>query len=44
MRPVGFNDEVRDFDLRWDVRTPTEIPLASHRVKLEAQIGAVRQD
>ena len=34
----------RDFDLRWDVRTPTEIPLASHRVKLEAQIGAVRQD
>jgi polyisoprenoid-binding protein YceI len=33
----------RDFDLRWDVRTPTDAPLAGHRVKIEAQIGAVKQ-
>ena len=33
----------RDFDLRWDVRTPAEVPLASHRVKIEANIGAVKQ-
>jgi polyisoprenoid-binding protein YceI len=33
----------RDFDLRWDVRTPTDVPLASHKVKIEAQIGAVKQ-
>ena len=33
----------RDFDLRWDVRTPTEVPLASHKVKIEANIGAVKQ-
>jgi polyisoprenoid-binding protein YceI len=33
----------RDFDLNWDVRTPADVPLASHRVKIEAQIGAVRQ-
>jgi polyisoprenoid-binding protein YceI len=34
----------REFDLRWDVRTPTDVPLASHKVKIEAQIGAVKQD
>ncbi len=34
----------RDFDLHWDVRTPTDVPLASHKVKIEAQIGAVKQD
>jgi polyisoprenoid-binding protein YceI len=33
----------RDFDLHWDVRTPTDVPLASHKVKIEAQIGAVKQ-
>jgi polyisoprenoid-binding protein YceI len=33
----------RDFDLQWDVRTPTDVPLASHKVKIEAQIGAVKQ-
>jgi polyisoprenoid-binding protein YceI len=33
----------REFDLRWDVRTPTDVPLASHKVKLEAHIGAVKQ-
>ena len=33
----------RDFDLRWDVRTPTDAPLAGHRVKIEAQIGAIKQ-
>jgi polyisoprenoid-binding protein YceI len=33
----------RDFDLNWDVRTPAGIPLASHTVKIEAQIGAVKQ-
>jgi polyisoprenoid-binding protein YceI len=33
----------RDFDLHWDVRTPNDVPLASHRVKIEAQIGAVKQ-
>jgi polyisoprenoid-binding protein YceI len=33
----------RDFDLHWDVRTPTDVPLASHNVKIEAQIGAVKQ-
>jgi polyisoprenoid-binding protein YceI len=32
----------RDFGLVWDVRTPTDIPLASHKVKLELHIGAVR--
>jgi polyisoprenoid-binding protein YceI len=34
----------RDFDLRWDVRTPADVPLASHRVRIEAHIGAVKQD
>jgi polyisoprenoid-binding protein YceI len=33
----------RDFDLHWDVRTPADVPLASHNVKIEAQIGAVKQ-
>ena len=33
----------RDFDLKWDVRTPTDAPLASHKVKLEVHIGAVKQ-
>jgi polyisoprenoid-binding protein YceI len=33
----------RDFDLTWDVRTPTDVPLASHKIKIEAQIGAVKQ-
>jgi polyisoprenoid-binding protein YceI len=34
----------RDFGLEWDVRTPTDIPLASHKVKVELQLGAVRAD
>jgi polyisoprenoid-binding protein YceI len=33
----------RDYDLKWDVRTPTDVPLASHKVKLEIHIGAVKQ-
>jgi polyisoprenoid-binding protein YceI len=34
----------RDFGLDWDVRTPADIPLASHKVKIELQIGAVRAE
>ena len=33
----------RDFDLHWDVRTPTDVPLVSHTVTVEANIGAVKQ-
>ena len=42
---VAAHGEVdrRDFDLRWDVRTPADVPLVSHKVKLEAHIGAVKQ-
>jgi polyisoprenoid-binding protein YceI len=32
----------RDFDLVWDVRTPTDIPLVSHKVKIELHLGAVK--
>jgi polyisoprenoid-binding protein YceI len=33
----------RDFGLNWDVRTPTDLPLASHKVRIEAHIGAVKE-
>jgi polyisoprenoid-binding protein YceI len=33
----------REFDLNWDVRTPTDVPLASHKVRIEAHIGAVKE-
>jgi len=32
----------RDFGLVWDVRTPTDIPLAGHKVKIELHVGAVK--
>src|SRR5215211_3423075 len=32
----------RDFGLEWDVRTPTNVPLASHKVRIELHLGAVR--
>jgi polyisoprenoid-binding protein YceI len=43
---VSANAEIdrRDFGLDWDVRTPTDIPLASHKVKIELQLGAVRAE
>jgi len=34
----------RDFGLEWDVRTPGDILLASHKVKIELQIGAIRAE
>lgn len=34
----------RDYGLNWDVRTPGDVPLASHRVKLELQLGAIKED
>jgi polyisoprenoid-binding protein YceI len=32
----------RDFGLVWDVRTPTDIPLVSHKVRIELHVGAVK--
>lgn len=32
----------RDFDLNWDVKTPTGIPLASYEVKIALHLGAVK--
>jgi polyisoprenoid-binding protein YceI len=37
------NIDRRDFDLNWDQATPAGIPLASNRVTLEINLGAVRR-
>jgi polyisoprenoid-binding protein YceI len=41
VRATGELDR-RDFGLEWDVRTPTDVPLASHKVRIELDLGAVR--